>query len=81
MEYTKLMGGVFVKRTRQLARPLYDFTVDKDSGEMNIHQYDEIPTKSLKGIVSNGIKLITRYMKWTKQVFQRKNLFNLEFCQ
>lgn len=81
MEFTGLMGGVFVKRTKQLARPLYDFTVDKETGEINIHQYDDIPTKSLKGIVSNGVKLITRYIKWTKQVFQRKNLFNLEYCQ
>lgn len=75
------MGGVFVKRKDQLARPLYDFTIDTDTGELNQSYYDEEPTKSIKGMLLGNTKVITRFLKWTKLAFLTKSEFNLEFCQ
>lgn len=80
-EFTKIMGGVFVKRKEQLARPLYDFTIDTDTGELSQSYYDEEPTKSIKGILVGRSKIITRFLKWTKLAFRQKSQFNLEFCQ
>jgi len=80
-EFIKIMGGVFVKRKDQLARPLYDFTIDTETGEINQSYYDEEPTKSIKGMLLGETKIITRFLKWTKLVFLAKSEFNLEFCQ
>jgi len=80
-EFTGLMGGVFVKRAAQLARPLYDFTVNKETGEVSQNHYDGTPTKSIKGILFEGAQIVTRFLKWTRVAFRNENHSNLEFCQ
>lgn len=80
-KFVQLMGGVFVKRNEQLARPLYDYELDLSTGELKQSYYDEEPLKTIKGILSSGQKLITRHLKWIKLAFGQEKRFNLEFCQ
>ncbi|HEY9018628.1 replication endonuclease [Thiomicrospira sp.] len=80
-KYVQLMGGVFVKRNEQLARPLYEFEMDVSTGELKQSHYDEEPLKTIKGILSSGLKFITRHLKWTKLAYRQAPCFNLEFCQ
>jgi hypothetical protein len=72
-EFIKIMGGVFVKRKDQLARPLYDYTMDNKTGELSQSYYDEEPTKSIKGMLLGNSKIITRFLKWTKLAFRQKS--------
>ncbi|PML53116.1 replication endonuclease [Vibrio breoganii] len=64
-EFTQSMGGVFCMRKNQVFKPYYELSVDKATGIVKTSQYcaDEL-VRSLKGVVTDGLELITRLFQW-----------------
>ncbi len=58
------MGGVFCKRDEQAIRPLYQPTVDKETGELKQSWFDGTVTISLKDVSYLGQEIITREHEW-----------------
>lgn len=63
--FTLLMGGVFAKRTEQVFKPFYEFTIDKANGVIRSSQYDENElVRVLKGISAEGQDFVSRIHEW-----------------
>ncbi|MGF1740911.1 hypothetical protein L4C34_07510 [Vibrio profundum] len=63
--FTQKMGGVFSKRTEQVFKPYYELFVDSDTGAIKTSlYYPQELVKTLKGVVIEGLEIITRIFKW-----------------
>ncbi|MDO6763708.1 replication endonuclease [Agarivorans sp. 1_MG-2023] len=63
-EFTKVMGGVWCKLANRPLRVYYQQTVDTETGECKTNAYGDVLVKRLKGVLYQGLEIVTRHFEW-----------------
>lgn len=79
--YTKLMGGVFVKRNEQTIKTHYEEAIDSRTGTSKLSYFDDEIITRIKGVIYKGTRIITRVFEWRVERTKQKPRSYLEFCQ